>query len=157
MFEGKKKYGCLYNKLYKNLKFYIEQKEICSCAINYWLLLKKKRFEIKIAVWLEIHVFGIIQITFNNFKNNTLKDPWTEISMPMRCAIWRHTFSYISITPPVRRDILHWWWIKELSLVFTSPFYLISWSLSTSGLLDCWAACWPYCVTSHPVLSGWAW
>lgn len=28
---------------------------------------------------------------------------------------------------------------KRLLPVFTSPFYQISWSLSTSGLLDCWA------------------
>lgn len=87
----------------------------------------------------EIPEFGIIKITVNNFKTNTFKEAWAGISMSIRCFIWRHTFSYISITPPVRKSIIHWWWVKRLPLMFTTPFYLTTWKSSTSGLLDCWS------------------
>lgn len=45
--KKKKMYGCLYNKLYKNLKFHTEQKEICSCYMKYWVLWKKKKKSFK--------------------------------------------------------------------------------------------------------------
>lgn len=98
--------------------------------------------------------------------------------MSIGCVIWRHTFPYISITPPVRKSIIHWWWVKRLPLMFTTPFYLTTWKSSTSGLLDCWSPVsqkspWPRGLRAvgapwggragpgYPsrsrALSGWAW
>lgn len=58
--------------------------------------------------------------------------------MSIRYVIWRHTFPYTSITPPVRRGTTHWWWVKRLTLVLTIPFDPTTWKSSTSGLSECW-------------------
>lgn len=58
--------------------------------------------------------------------------------MSIRCVIWRHTFPYTSITPPLRKGIIHWCWVRQLPLVFTTPFYPTTWKSSTSGILNCW-------------------